>query len=190
MVGVPEAVGVAPVGDDHAVPIEVALEPVGDEVVVGTALHAVEDCRIGHHAQGAVLDDAAEGFEVFLTQVLQCDGGGRAVDAVVGDAVAHVVLQCGARVIFADVVGIRALDAVEIGLTHHRGEQRVLAHALVAARPTGLAAEVEVGAEDPAHTAGTALVGCHLPHLLSQQWVEGCCHADVLGEECAAGRIG
>ncbi len=74
-----EVADISPVGHNHAVPVEVFLQPLRQILVAGMHRHAVDGSRIDHHRQGAGLDGVLERLEVFLAQHQRRDVGRRTV---------------------------------------------------------------------------------------------------------------
>src|SRR5690554_8039702 len=147
-----EVVDVGPVGNNHTVPAEVFLEPLGQQLVAGVHGHAVDRSRVDHDGEGAGFNGLQKGRKVLFTQVLLADDGRGPVFAGHRYAVAHVVLHRYGNFFFADVVGVLALEA-ENGFAAHFGIQiGVFSVAFPHAGPAGIASQINGGVVGPWYT--------------------------------------
>ena len=178
-----QVVDVGPVGDQHAVPAEVLLQPLGQVLVACVQRHAVHAGRVDHHGQRARHGCCAERFEVLLPEHLRRQVRRRAVLARPRRAVGKVVLRAGAHVEGVDVVGVLAL--VSLNLCHHhlRVHHGVLAEALPNTRPSGVAPQVHHRVVHPGAVRGSALVGRNLGPPSYQFGIERRRHVDGLRKE-------
>ena len=185
-----EVVDIRPVGNEHAVPIEIFLHPTGQKLMVGMGRDAVDRCGIDHRGQRTGLEAFLKRTEELLAEVVLSDDGRRAVLAGHGHAIADIVLQRNGAVLKIDVVRIFALDGDGLGTGHFGLEIRILTEAFPEARPARIAAEVHHRREDPGALCGAGLVGHGLAHLLGIETVEGRGKVDFLRIEGAVGQVG
>src|SRR5690554_2794954 len=185
-----EVVDVGPVGNNHTVPAEVFLEPLGQQLVAGVHGHAVDRARIDHDGEGAGFNGLQEGGKVLFTQVLRADDGGGPVFAGHRYAVAHVVLHRYGNFFFANFVGIFSLKAKYRFTAHFGIYIGVFAVAFPHAGPAWIAAQINGGVVGPWYTAGLRLVGRDAGGLAHQVAVKGCSHIDGLGKNGAAQGVG
>ena len=111
VVAAPEVHDVGPVGHNHAVPLQVVLQPLRQVLIVGVQGHAVVALRVHHHRERTVAHGLQERGEVLLAHLLRRDVRRRAVLAARRHAVAHVVLHASGHMPTVYVVGVVALKA-------------------------------------------------------------------------------
>ena len=185
-----QIINIGPVGHEHAVPLQVFLQPFRQVLVAGMYRHAVDGSRIDHHGQRAGQGSSLERFEVFLAQHLGRNVGRCAVFAAPGSAVCKIVLRAGAHVVGTQVVGIVALIAFDFGLHHARVDDGILAETLPDAAPSRITPQVNHGIIHPRAVSGAALVGRDFSTRAGQFRIERGGNVNRLGEERAALRVG
>ncbi len=151
---------------------------------------AVDAGRVHHDGEGAGHNLSAERLEIFLADLLLGQISGRTVLAGPGSAVTHIVLGTCGHVVFAYLVGVRALVAFHLGHGHAGIHQRVLAETFPDTGPAGIAAQVGDGVVDPGTVGGAALVGSDAGHLAGQFGVERRGEVDGLREHDATLHVG
>ena len=178
-----EVVDVGPVGHKHAVPLQVFLQPLRQVFVAGVHGLAVDGARVHHHRQRSGQRSSLEGLEVLLAQHLRRHVSRRAVLAAPGSTVGEVVLRARAHVVAAQVVGVVALIAANLGFHHAGIDDGILAEALVDARPARVAAKVYHGIVHPRAVSSAAFVSRNLCPGARQLGVERCSKVDGLRKE-------
>ncbi len=185
----PEIVDVVPVGDNHAVPSRLVLEPAGEQALAGVYGHTVDAGRVDHHCERSGAYAGQIGGKMLLAQVGLAHHGRGAVFAAHGRRVCHIVLDRCGDVGRADVIGVGALEAVNLRGAHAGAEQRVFAEILPHAGPGGIAHQVDCGRVSPRASRGAGLVGRDGGRVARQGGVKGGGHVDILREKRAAGSI-
>lgn len=135
VVALPQVVYIGPVGHNHAVPVEVFLQPLRQQAVVGVEGQSVVHGRVNHDGERTVAHHFEVGCKVLLAQVLFGDGRRRTVLARHGYAVAQKVLHAGSHIVRTDVVGVIALETENRFASHLGIEIAVLTIVLPHTRP-------------------------------------------------------
>ena len=139
----PEIVDVCPVGHNHTVPIQVFLEPLGKEFVIGMDGHTVDGTRVDHDGQGTLTDSRQIRRKMLFTQVVRGDDGRCTVLATGSGSIAHVVLHAHGNMLSINVIRVFTLEASYHGLTHLGIHQRVFAKVFPHTWPKRIAHKVE-----------------------------------------------
>ena len=190
MFALEEVVDVCPVGDEHAIPLQVFLQPLRQVFIAGMYGLAIDAGGVHHHRQRSGKGSGLEGLEVFLTQHLRRHISRRAVLAGPGSTIGEIVFRAGADMVATQVVGIVALIALDFGFHHASVHNSILAEALVDARPARVTAEVYHGVINPRAVGSTAFVSRNLCTRAGELGVKRCCEVDGLREQRARLRIG
>ena len=185
-----EVVDVSPVGDEHAVPSELFLDPAGEEGLVGMGRDAVDGRGIDHGGQGAGAEAGQERAEEFLAKVVLGDDGRGAVLTAGRHAIAHEMLQGHGAVVGVDMVRVLTLDGDGLDAGHLGLEVGILAEAFPDARPARVAAEVHDRGEHPRALRGTGLIGHRLAEHAGIFAVERRGDIDLLRIEGTVGKVG
>ena len=130
MVAGAQVVDVSPVGNNHAVPVEVLFEPTGEQFAIGMERHAVVHARVHHQRECAGAHSFEERGEIFFAHVDVRHRRRGAVLAAHGHAVSHIVLSARGYVELVDVVRVVALKTFHSLDSHLSIYVAVLAEAL------------------------------------------------------------
>ena len=190
MLALEEVVDVCPVGDEHAIPLQVFLQPLRQVFVAGMHGLAIDRARVHHHGQRTSKGSGLEGLEVFLAQHLRRHISRRTVLTRPRSTIGEVVLRAGADMIATQVIGIVALIALDLGFHHASVHNGIFAEALVDAWPARVAAEVDHGVINPRAVSCAAFVSRNLCPGAGELGVKRCCEVDGLREERARLRVG
>ena len=185
-----QIVDVSPVSDNHAVPLQVLFQPLGQVFVAGMHGNAVDTARVNHDGECSGHDGSTERLEVFLTQQLWRQVGWRTVFARPWRSVCEVVFYAGGYMVFVQVVGVVALVAIDFGLGHTGIDDGILAETLPDARPSWVATQVDDRVVDPRAVSGPAFVGANLGASTCQLRVERCRQIDRLWKQRSALGVG
>ena len=184
-----KVVDIGPVGDGHAVPVELFFEPAREQRLVGVCRNAVDRCGIDHHVERSGLQAFLERTEKLLAEVVFRNVSGRTVLARGRNAVAHVVLQTHRDVLQVNVVGVFPLQRDRLNAGHFRLKIRIFTPTLPQTRPAYVPAQVHHGRENPGHLCGTGLV-CHgLTHHARVGTIERGTQVDLLRIERTLGQV-
>ena len=190
MFALKEVVDVCPVGDEHAIPLQVFLQPLRQVFVAGVHGLAVDRARVHHHRQRTGKGCGLERLEVFLAQHLRRYIGRRTVLARPGSAIGEVVLRASADMVATQVIGIVALIALDLGFHHASVHNGILTEAFIDAWPARVATEVDHGVINPRTVGGAAFVSRNLCTRAGELGVKRCSEVDGLREERARLRVG
>ena len=116
--------------------------------------------------------------------------GRRAVLAGTRGTISHEMLDRGADVVLVDVVGVRALEALDHSPSDHGIDQTVLTEVLPHARPAGIARQVDRRRISPGAVGGSGLIGRDRRRLSGQVNIERCTQIGVLREHGTTQRVG
>ena len=163
-----------PVGDDGEGEAPAMAQDVGEQMAVGSGLHAVDEVVAGHQAQGhALLQGGAE------------VGAEEAHEVALGDdfvaCLAVGLLALNLEVLEARHDGHR-LDAAHDVLANLSAHVRVLARTLSGASATRVEAEVDAGREGHVLTGSPELLAHGMTEAQQQLAVPEGCHGDAGGE--------
>ena len=189
VVALVQIVDIGPVGNQHTVPVQLLLDPSGEEELVGVGGNAVDGGGIHHRGKGAGAEALLERAEELLAEVVLGDDGRGAVFAGDGNAIAHVVLDAHGNVLKVDVVGILSLQGDGLLAGHLRLQIGILAIAFPLAGPAAVAAQVHNRREHPGALGCAGLVGHCVAHLARILAVESGGQVDFLRIEGAVGEV-
>ena len=184
-----EIVDVGPVGDDHAIPAEVFLEPACEPFIACMHGHAVDRSAVDHKAQCAGLNTSPKRLEEFFAKF-----GGRyicrsSVLAGAGGAVTEVMFHACGYMVGAYMVGVVALEPAYLLRTHDGVDERILSEVFPYAWPARIAGEIDCRRICPGTVGGACLVCGDGSGLAGHFGVERGSDIDVLREENAAERV-
>ncbi len=172
-----------PVADHEAFEVKLALEHVGDEVLVGVHGGAVPARERHHDRTDARFDRRGVAGQMDGAQLLLRTDGVALVLAPRCAAVAEKVLGTSEHPI--GLAGL-ALQALDRSRSHHLGQLGGFAKALVGAAPALVAGHGNTGSEGPRNASRQHLQGGGPSDLLGQLGVARAAHADVVREDGGA----
>ena len=168
-----------PVADDEAAERELALQHVGDQVLVAVHELTVPARVRHHHAADAGLHGGDVAGQVEPPQLVFGDARVALVLAALRAAVGQEVLRGRED---RRAVG-RLLEAADGGGAQARDQLGVLAVALVGAAPALVARDRETGREVPVDAGGRDLARGHARRRLDERGIVRGAHADVVRED-------
>ena len=177
-----QVIDVRPVGHDHAVPVQVFLQPFGQQFTVGMERHAVVYARVYHHRQGSGSYSSQERSKMLFAQIRTGNRRRCTVLARYGNAVTHVVLHAGSHVVFTDMVRVASLKALDRLDTHLSIYIAVFTVILPHTRPARVTSQVDYRCIRPGYAAGLRFVSGNLGTTTHQFTVERCSHIHALRE--------
>ncbi|CDB95686.1 unknown [Bacteroides sp. CAG:443] len=153
-----QVIDVRPVGHDHAVPVQVFLQPFGQQFTVGMERHAVVYARVYHHRQGSGSYSSQERSKVLFAQIRTGNRRRCTVLTRYGNAITHIVLHAGSHVVFTDMVRVASLKTSDGSLTHFRIYIAVFTVVLPHTRPARVTSQVDYRCIRPGNAASFGFV--------------------------------
>ena len=174
---------IRPVGHNHAVPVQVLFQPLGQQFVVGMERKPVVHGGVHHNRQSTCLDTFEERSEMFLAHILHGDGRRGTIFTGNRHTVTHIMLDASGHLLLSYMVRITALET-EYGFAPHFGiHVAIFAIVLPMTGPAGVTCQVEHRSIGPGDTSGLGFISGDAGTFTHQFAVEGSCHIDALREE-------
>ena len=177
---------VSPVSYNHTVPVQVFLQPLGQQFIVGMERQAVVHGRVHHEREGTGFHHLHIGSEVLFAHILLGDGRRCTVFTRHRHTVAHEVFHTGSYVVITHMVGIFTLETQYGFATHFGIDISVFTVILPHARPTRITTQVDYRCIRPRNTSGTGFISRNTGTFTRQGAVKGSRHINALREECTA----